>query len=290
MHVSSAQLRAFYWQRQGLDGGLAGQEASAAAVLARTGWSRSVGGCGPYLALFSRSRAGLSREAVDAAVAALQIHELPSARGCTYVVPAADFALALRAGQGRGDAAEIETAKRHCGVTDQELDRLCAKVLDTLSRGPLDPAQIKEVAGDAVRHLGDAGKKRGLTTTLPLALGRLQGLGEIRRVPVNGRLDQQRYRYALWRPSPLSGDHLTDQDRGWPGCARRRQRNATGCADPRQSSAPRWRFRSALRRLSCRRRSRAARPGRVGRRALGGRSAACTSSLSFWRASSRLRT
>lgn len=208
--VSAAQLRAFFWQRQGLDGGLAGQAADA--VLARTGWSRSVGGCGPYLALFSRSRACLSREAVDAAVAALQIHELPSARGCTYVVPAADFALALRAGQGHGDAAEIETARRHCGVTDQELDRLCAKVLDTLSRGPLDPAQIKEAAGDAVRHLGDVGKKRGLTTTLPLALGRLQGLGEIRRVPVNGRLDQQRYRYALWRPSPLVGDHLTAQD------------------------------------------------------------------------------
>lgn len=208
----AAQIRAFFWRRQGLDGQLAGQAASPAAVLARSGWSRSVGGAGPYLALSSRAGAGLSREAIDAAVAALQIHELPSARGCTYVVPAADFALALRAGQGHGDAAEIETARRHCGVTDQELDRLCERVLDALSRGPLDPAQIKEAAGDAVRHLGDAGKRRGLTTTLPLALGRLQGLGEIRRVPVNGRLDQQRYRYALWRPSPLAGVHLSDQD------------------------------------------------------------------------------
>src|SRR5439155_22618721 len=36
------------------------------------------------------------------------------------------------------------------------------------------------------------------------ALGRLQSAGEIRRVPINGRLDQQRYRYALWKPNPLA--------------------------------------------------------------------------------------
>ena len=62
-------------------------------MLERSGWSRSVGGCGPYLTLFAR--AGLSRADADAAVAKLQIHELPSARGCTYVVPSSDFALAL---------------------------------------------------------------------------------------------------------------------------------------------------------------------------------------------------
>jgi len=32
----------------------------------------------------------------------------------------------------------------------------------------------------------------------------LQAAGAIRRVPANGRLDQQRYRYALWSPSPLA--------------------------------------------------------------------------------------
>src|SRR5207302_5732422 len=42
------------------------------------------------------------------------------------------------------------------------------------------------------------------TTTLPLALGRLQARGEIRRVPMNGRLDQQRYKYVKWHPSPLA--------------------------------------------------------------------------------------
>jgi hypothetical protein len=54
-----------------------------------------------------------------------------------------------------------------------------------------------------VRSFGEEGKKRGVTTSLPLALGLLQSRGEIRRVPVDGRLDQQRYGYVRWRPSPL---------------------------------------------------------------------------------------
>src|SRR5580704_4933081 len=82
--LSAGDLRAFRSMRQGLDGSLAGR--SPAEVLERTGWVRSVGGASPYLALFAR--AGTLREAADAALAAVAIHELPSARGCTYVVPA----------------------------------------------------------------------------------------------------------------------------------------------------------------------------------------------------------
>jgi hypothetical protein len=195
-------IRAWWAQRQGLDGSLMG--ASAQQVLTQAGWSRSVGGAGPYFTVFSR--AGLSRQAIDEAVAALEIHELPAARGCTYVVPASDFGLALRVGQGFGDEAQIATAKKYLGVTDAELDRLCATVLDALDEDTLDPRELKEAVGDAVRNLGPEGKKRGVTTTLPLALGRLQTQGAIRRAPVNGRLDQQRYRYTRWRDQP--GDAL----------------------------------------------------------------------------------
>jgi hypothetical protein len=204
--ISDDQIRLWWWHRQGLGGTLAGQ--GAGAVLEQSGWSRSVGGCGPYLAL--HARAGLSRRQIDDAVVALEIHELPAARGCTYVVPAADFALALRAG-ARHDS-ELAGAKRHLGVTDPEIGRLCERVLLAVEAGPLDPAGIKEAVGDAVRHLGEAGKKRGMTTTLPLALGVLQARGELRRVPVDGRLDQQRYRYARWRPSPLAGHDLPGEE------------------------------------------------------------------------------
>lgn len=201
-------LRAWWAARQGL---LALAPAlSPAAVLERTGWARSVGGVGPYLTLFAR--AGTSREAADAAVAALEIHELPSARGCTYVVPRSDFALALTVGQGTGEAAEIQTAKKHLGVTDAELDRLCDRLLLALDRGPLDPAGLKDSLGDVVRNLGPEGKKRGVTTTLPLALGKLQARGELRRVPLGGRLDQQRYAYARWTDSPLAGGGMPPEE------------------------------------------------------------------------------
>ena len=93
--MDEAKLRAWWSHRQGLDGRLEGQ--TAPAILEQTGWARSVGGAGPYLGLFAR--AGIRRAEVDAALAKLQIHELPSARGCTYVLPASDFALGLKVGQ-----------------------------------------------------------------------------------------------------------------------------------------------------------------------------------------------
>lgn len=211
--MDDTKLRAWWSYRQGLDGRLTGRPASE--VLEQTGWARSVGGVGPYLTLFARG--GVGRPAVDNAVAQLEIHELPSARGCTYVVPAADFALALRVGQGFSD--EGPTARK-LGVTDAEIEKLCAVVLKALASGPLDPEELRAAALGAVRNLGEAGRKKGLTTTLPVALGKLQSAGEIRRVPTNGRLDQQRYRYALWRPNPLARFRLS-AERTYTELARR---------------------------------------------------------------------
>jgi winged helix DNA-binding protein len=219
------RIRLFRWMRQGMAGALKGSPPDR--VIEATGWIRSVGGASPYLAL--RDRAGISRADVDRAVAKGQICELPSARGCTYVVPRGEYALALRAGQGFGDESEIANAKKFCGVTDKELDKLSAKVLDAIEKAPLDPNGIKEAVGDAVRSLGPEGKKRGLSTTLPLVLGKLQSAGEIRRVPVEGRLDRQRYKYARWTPSPLAKTRISDEERAvelarryfrWAGPAR----------------------------------------------------------------------
>jgi hypothetical protein len=199
-NIMDEKLRAWWSHKQGLDGSLAGAPPSE--VLARSGWSRSVGGSGPYLTLFAR--AGTSREEADAAVAALDIHELPSARGCTYVLPADDFAVALTVSQGFADDAQIATARKYLGVTDDEVDSLGEAVVATLADKALDPAALKKALGENVRNLGDEGKKRGVTTTLPLALGKLQTAGRIRRVPVNGRLDQQRYAYTLWETNPVA--------------------------------------------------------------------------------------
>jgi hypothetical protein len=194
-------LRAWWWHRQGLDGSLRG--ADPAAVLARTGWARSVGGANPYLSLFAR--AGTSRAETDKAVEALQIYELPSARGCTYVLPHEHFGLGLTVGRGAPEA-DLRVLEK-IGVQREEIERLCQAVLQALpDNGSLDPARLKAAVGDRVRNLGEAGKKRGQTTTLPAALGLLQARGQIRRVPSNGRLDQQRYSYTRWEPPAFDGD------------------------------------------------------------------------------------
>ncbi|HVT60914.1 MAG TPA: crosslink repair DNA glycosylase YcaQ family protein [Thermoanaerobaculia bacterium] len=205
--MDQARLRAWWFHRQGLDGSLSGQ--SVDKVLEQTGWARSVGGAGPYLGLYARCGAG--REATDQAVARLEIHELPSARGCTYVVPASAFALALKVGQGFGPEADMKVGRK-LGVSDAEIDRLCDAVVKALRSAPLKPEELRSATGGAARSLGEEGKKKGLSTTLPLALGRLQSAGEIRRISTNGRLDHQRYRYALWRPNPLAGFRLSAEE------------------------------------------------------------------------------
>lgn len=203
--IDEAKLRAWWAHRQGLGGRLLGKKADE--ILEQTGWARSVGGVNPYLTLFSRG--GIGREAADDAVAKLVIHELPSARRCTYVIPSLDFALALKVGQGNyGDM----NVARKLGVTDSEIEKLSGAVVKALSNGPLDPDELREATGGAARSLGEEGKKKGITSTLPLALGQLQSSGEIRRIPTNGRLDQQRYRYALWRPNPLAKFKLPQEE------------------------------------------------------------------------------
>jgi len=204
--MDELKLRAWWAHRQGLDGSLAGK--TPAEVLEQAGWARSVGGVGPYLTLYSRAE--ISREAADRAAAACEIHELPSARGCTYVLPASDFALGLRLSQG-SDEADMRVARK-LGVTDKEIEALQKAVLKALAKGPLDPEEIRGGTGDAARNLGEEGKKKGMITTLPLALGRLQTLGEIRRIPAQGRLDQQRYKYTLWKPNPLAACKLSQEE------------------------------------------------------------------------------
>jgi hypothetical protein len=196
--MNETRLHAWWYHRQGLDGSLDG--ASPATVLERCGWARSVGGVAPYMTLFAR--AGTPRETADAAAAALEIHELPAARNCTYVVPRSDFALALAVGQPFAGS-ELDVAAK-LGVTSNEIERLCSAVLAGLAGGtPLEPDALRAATGSASRSLGEAGRKKGVSTTLPVALGLLQTRGEIRRVPTSGRLDQQRYRYARWSQQPL---------------------------------------------------------------------------------------
>ena len=201
--LTPERIRAWWAHKQGLLEPLAAS--TPATELARAGWARSIGGVGPYLTLFARG--GHSRERVDAAIAACQIHELPSARACTYVLPSSDYALALTVAAAAGSG-EMKVALK-LGVTEKEVDALCEAVVRALKSGPADPDAIRDAVGGKARGLGPEGQKKGVSSTLPLALGRLQLTGDIRRIPTNGRLDQQRYRYTLWDLNPLKGCTLT---------------------------------------------------------------------------------
>lgn len=204
--MNDDKLRAWWFHRQGLDGSLAGSTPDE--VLRNSGWARSVAGSGPYLTFFSRAE--ISRQAVDDAVAALAIHELPSARGCTYILPKQDFALGLSVAK-EFSSGDLATARK-LDVTDKEIEKLETAVSKALRGEPLLPDEIRKAVGSAARNLGPEGVRKGLTTTLPVALGSLQVSGHIRRIPVNGRLDQQRYRYALWQPNPSDGFHTSPAD------------------------------------------------------------------------------
>ncbi len=197
------KLRAWWFERQGL----AGMSGTPADALSRSGWARSVGGANPYLTFFART--GTSRADAERAVAHQEIHELPSARGCTHFVPASDYALALKVSQGTSEVATLNTAKKWLGFTDKHLEQLNDSILNALQDGPLDPKGIKDRLGEAVVNFGEEGRKRGQTTSLSIGLGWLQAHGHIRRIPAGGRLDVQSYSYALWTPNPLDGFALT---------------------------------------------------------------------------------
>ena len=139
------QLQAWWAHRQGLDGSLSTK--SPAEILESVGWARSVGGVNPYLTLFSR--AGHSRESIDKSVANCEILELPSARGCTPVVPASSFALALICAQGFAEESEMKVARK-LGVVDSEIGRLCEEILRVLKSGPLDPDGIRKATGNYI--------------------------------------------------------------------------------------------------------------------------------------------
>jgi Winged helix DNA-binding domain len=218
--VDAEKYRSWVASRQGLIGK---KYSTARQALLGAGWQRSVGGVSPYLAI--RARSGEGRQQMDDLAVALELFELPSARSCTYVLPAEHFALGLAVAAPHSGITELAAARKF-GMPQDELDRLKTAVTEILQGGPLSPADMKPLLGDKVRNFGEEGKKKGLTTSLPLALSLLQTEGIIRRKPANGRLDTQRYDYELWNPpvanipdAEAAARELAHCYFGWTGAA-----------------------------------------------------------------------
>ncbi len=172
------------------------------------GWTRALGGVDPYLALRARIP-DLRRADVDAATSEGALWVVPGVRNCIWLVPRAEVPLALAVSRAQSER-RVTREYDKLGVTRAELDDLCEAVLAVLSAEPLDPNGLRDALPEGTwRSLGDAGKKIGHTTTLPMALRELEWQGRLRRHLVGGRLDTQRYAWRLL-DSPLQLDAPTD--------------------------------------------------------------------------------
>lgn len=188
--LTLAQARSLWWHKQALAG--SGKK-PLAALIGDSGWLRTLGGADAYLAARAR-RPGMTRAELDAAVAAGELCVRPAVRGCIYLVPASAVPdlLALNAEDWRGQT-EKELAR--IGKTMKVVEGLAPGVLAALT-GPMTTDAIRKALAGDIPSFGDAGKKVGLSSPLPLALRLLELAGKIERTLDGGRLDTERY---LWR-------------------------------------------------------------------------------------------
>ncbi|MBX7080307.1 MAG: winged helix DNA-binding domain-containing protein [Nannocystaceae bacterium] len=172
-----------------------------AQIVAATGYLRTLGGIEAYVALRAR-RPTLTRATIDLAVGAGELRVVPAMRGCMYLVPErhVDRCLALAESLTRvRDDREAERA----GIREAELDQLAAQVLVALRDGPATTDGLRKRLPDgAVRSLGAAGKKLGISSPLPMALRRLEFAGAIVRAPERDRVDTERYAWRKRRGVP----------------------------------------------------------------------------------------
>jgi hypothetical protein len=170
-------------------------------TLSRTGFIRTLGGADVYLAARARID-GLTRGDLDASVSRGELQVVPAVRGCIYLVAREHVPLALRVADLLSRARNQRDHLK-AGIRAGEIDALATAVLDTLrSRGPLGTDGLRKALPEgAVRSLGDAGKKVGISSPLPGALRQLEFAGKVERTLDGGRLDTERY---LWRVAPRS--------------------------------------------------------------------------------------
>ncbi len=194
--LSLETARAVWTRKQGLAEPLPGTLAD---VVARAGWLRTLGGADVYLAARARVP-GLTKAALDADVAARALQPIPAARSCIYLVPRRHVALALRHAESTWrKRAEQEIVK--AGATWKEVLSAGRAALETLGKAELSTDALRRaLPKGAARSLGDAGKKIGLSSTLPTALRDLEFRGLLERRPETG-LDSERY---VWRRPPHS--------------------------------------------------------------------------------------
>lgn len=183
---------------------------SLADVVAATGWIRTLGGVDGYLALRAR-QPGLRRAAVDEAIRSGALQVIPAVRGCIYLVPRAEVPLALRIAEAVFRPSAERDLKK-VGASWKLIEEVAAAAKAALQAGPLSPDALrKALPAGAVPSFGEAGKKAGIASPLPMALRTLEFAGAVRRTLPDGRLDSERYVWQLTTQSPFTGARIPDE-------------------------------------------------------------------------------
>lgn len=235
--------------RQGL---ASPKEAELPALIAQTGWLRTIGGAEPYIAVLARNPSTTSA-VVNAAVAADDLQVIPCVRGCMYVVPRVHAALGLRLAAGLARK-RIGADLQKVGFGGGEIADLQSAVLDLLAKSPLSTDGIRAgLPKGAIRSFGELGKKLGISSPLPACLRLLEFDGKLHRKPTT-RLDAERYDWHLQTgdlfaglpaednisalAEPLlrlfleqSGPATLDEFVAWSGVTKAQAKAAAACVD-----------------------------------------------------------
>lgn len=181
--------RAAWMERQGLD-----EPRRAPQPIG--GWMRAIGGVGPYLSMLARDPK-LTRPEVDRLFADGELRVVPGVRGCIWTVRSDEAGLAVAVASAQSGR-RLERDLEKAGSSLEEARTVGVRVVETLAESPASTRSLASaLPDDAVRSLGDAGKKVGITTTLPPALRLLEFDGTIARRLESGRLEGERYEWFL---------------------------------------------------------------------------------------------
>jgi hypothetical protein len=199
--IDLGRARAHWHRRQGLAEPVGG---AVDAVVAATGWPRTLGGSDVYLAVRARVP-GMPRQALDEAVQTGKLQVVPAVRGCIYLVPRAEVPLVMRVAEEQYRK-RTERELQKVGVDAAELKAVGAEVVKVLAGGPLAPDALRQALPEgSVRSLGEKGKKLGMSSPLPTALRYLEFEGKVERTLAGGRLDSERYEWRLPATNPFAG-------------------------------------------------------------------------------------
>lgn len=215
--ISLSQARAAFLAAQGFP---PAKKPAIVPTLERTGFVRTLGGVDVYLAVRARVP-GMSRADLDRVVERHEAQVIPSVRGCIYLVPREEVPVALRAADFLSRARALRDQER-AGIRRGEVEKVAKEALALLRKsGPLTTDAIRKSLPDGiVRSLGDAGKKVGVSSTLPPALRHLEFQGSVERTLEGGRLDTERYLWRAVGKNPLESARLSDDPAGlWPRLA-----------------------------------------------------------------------